>query len=691
MFPVSELSSIDLKKAGLRMNQSDIFDANKTSLSDALVKVGGCTGSFVSDEGLIITNHHCAFGAVSAVSTAKNDYLTDGFLAKTKEEEIPAKGLTCRITESYEDVSDRVLEFTSTITDPVKRLEQIETNIRSIEKEERAKNPGKTIEISEMFTGRTYFLFRYQTLSDVRLVYIPRRAIGEFGGESDNWIWPRHTGDYSFLRAYVSPDGTPSAYNENNIPYTPKKHLKINSSGVEDGDFVFVLGYPGRTFRNQPASFLNYQEKYQLPYISDLYEWQNKTMYRISEGNKTLELSLASRIKGNANTLKNYKGKIKGMRQLAMTAERANQEIALQKFIDSNKKTKEKYGSVITEIDSIYGEKENTAELDMWYSQVMRSCRSLYAAYLINRLKELVLAEDSVQNQLIVFERNKGRYGNFITNYLKSSNTEVEKAILKKMMTDAFSFTEANRVNYIDKNQLTDETLDKWTEKQFKKTKFTEIASVEAIFALDVKDFVKIKDPLVTLARDLAVQLEEIEARQRIEEGALNSLLAKYVDAKMEFQNKGFLPDANSTLRLTFGNIKGYSPGDGAYYEPITTLTGLIEKGESTGDYELPQDIVKAYVAKDFGQFNYAKKDNVPVCILYDTDTSGGNSGSPVLDADGNLVGVNFDRAYKATINDYAWDPGYSRSIGVDIRYVLWVASKIDKADNVLKELKVYK
>ncbi|MFT6814623.1 MAG: hypothetical protein ACJAZ3_000514, partial [Sphingobacteriales bacterium] len=208
---------------------------------------------------------------------------------------------------------------------------------------------------------------------------------------------------------------------------------------------------------------------------------------------------------------------------------------------------------------------------------------------------------------------------------------------------------------------------------------------------LDVKDFVKIKDPLVTLARDLAVQLEEIEARQRIEEGALNSLLAKYVDAKMEFQNKGFLPDANSTLRLTFGNIKGYSPGDGAYYEPITTLTGLIEKGESTGDYELPQDIVKAYVAKDFGQFNYAKKDNVPVCILYDTDTSGGNSGSPVLDADGNLVGVNFDRAYKATINDYAWDPGYSRSIGVDIRYVLWVASKIDKADNVLKELKVYK
>ncbi|MFN5705931.1 MAG: S46 family peptidase, partial [bacterium] len=247
MFPLSEIQKVDLKKAGLKIDQKEVYNPNGLSLIDALVNVGGCTGSFLSDAGLIITNHHCAFESVQLASTPENDYLTNGFVAKTMEQEIPAKNLTCKITDSYEDVSDKILSSVKDVNDPVERINAINKKITEIIKEELAKDASIKPEISEMFIGRTYVLFRYKIIKDVRLVYIPQRAIGEFGGESDNWVWPRHTGDFSFLRAYVAKDGSAATYSKENVPYKPKKFLKVNPNGANDGDFVFILGYPGRT------------------------------------------------------------------------------------------------------------------------------------------------------------------------------------------------------------------------------------------------------------------------------------------------------------------------------------------------------------------------------------------------------------------------------------------------------------
>ena len=287
MFPLSEIHKLDLKKAGLKIDQNEIYNPNGTSLVDALVNVGGCTGSFVSNEGLIITNHHCAFSAVQQASTPENDYLNKGLVAKSHEEEIEAKGLTCRITDSYEDVSDRVLGAVAQVTDPASRLQLINTTMKNIAAEAEKKDPSIKAEVSEMFIGKTYVLFRYKTILDVRLVYVPNRQIGEFGGETDNWVWPRHTGDFSFMRAYVGKDGKPAKYSKDNVPYTPKKFLKVNANGTDEEDFVFILGYPGRTFRHRPAEFIEYQQKFVLPYVSELYDFQNKTMENAGKKDKS--------------------------------------------------------------------------------------------------------------------------------------------------------------------------------------------------------------------------------------------------------------------------------------------------------------------------------------------------------------------------------------------------------------------
>ena len=270
MFPLSEISNLDLNSAGLKISVDEVYNPNGVSLVDALVKVGGCTGSFVSPEGLIITNHHCSFGAVRRARTIENNYLENGFLAETREEEIPAEGFTCRITDSYQDVSSEILEAANKVDDITDRIKVIRKKTKEILKREEEKDSKIKAEVSEMFVGQSYVRFRYKTVKDGRLVYIPPLSIGEFGGETDNWVWPRHTGDFSFLRAYVAPDGSSADYSEENVPFTPKKFLEVNPSGVNEEDFVFLLGYPGRTYKHQPSQFLKFQREYQLPYISKL-------------------------------------------------------------------------------------------------------------------------------------------------------------------------------------------------------------------------------------------------------------------------------------------------------------------------------------------------------------------------------------------------------------------------------------
>ncbi len=693
MFPLSEIHKIDLKKAGLKIEANEVYNPNGISLVDALVKVGGCTGSFVSDQGLIITNHHCAFSAVQLASTPENDYLNNGFVARTQAQEIEAKGLTCRITDSYEDVSDRVLGGVANIEDPAARLQMINNTMRSIAAEAEKKDPTIKAEVSEMFIGKTYVLFRYKTIEDVRLVYIPNRQIGEFGGETDNWVWPRHTGDYSFMRAYVGKDGKPAKYSKDNVPYTPKKSLKVNPNGTNEEDFVFILGYPGRTFRHRPAQFINYQAQYVLPYTSELYDFQNTTMENVGKKDKATEIKLATRIKRNANVMKNYRGKLEGIRGIDLVAKKQEEDAALSQFINGDVDVKAKYGNLMANIDQLYQQINGDADRDLWLSQIYTSTSLLTVARNINIFKSNLDKQPSAEKQTY-FNKNIDRLKQILSNSYGAFDIDVDRRIFKHMMLDAAVLKPNQKVIAADKvtsrGSNNETTVNNYIDDTFGLTKLKDQDYVMNTLLKSVRSINDYNDGLLVFEKDIAQQIASLKPENDRRDGVLNKLMGDYVNVKEKFLKKDFVPDANSTLRLTYGYVRGYSPADATYMAPYTTIKGIIEKG-TTGnpDFFYPNIIKKLWENKDFGSF--AKKDlnDVPVGLLYNMDTTGGNSGSPIMNANGELIGVNFDRAYGATINDYAWNESYSRSIGVDIRYVLWAASKIDKADFLLKEMGV--
>lgn len=690
MFPMSELSRAGLKKAGLKIAEKDIYNPNgEVALVDALVQVSGCTGSFVSPNGLIITNHHCAFSAVQLASTPEFNYLKNGFVANGLEHEIQAQGLTIRITDSYEDVSNEVLQTVENIDDPKDRINAINKKRAEIAQRAEKRDPTIKAEVSEMFIGKSYVLFQYKRIEDVRLVYVPRQDIGEFGGETDNWVWPRHTGDFSFLRAYVAPDGSSAKFAKENVPYRPKKHLKVNPKGVNENDFVFILGYPGRTFRHRPAQYMDYQERYLLPYTSDLYDYQNQQMSLVSEDDPAVELALATRMKRNANVMKNYRGKLKGLQNLALVEQKYQEDEALRKFIESNSKYSQRYGRLMEDIDDYYQAVEKTALKELWFNNLYSSSSLMRVANTINAFKEAVQKQNGSKAQEEFFQLNLAQVKDFLDGIYDSFNLQVDKNIGTRMFEDAYSFQGENKLKYFDSNKFT--TKQEAALQLVTALESSKLNDKEQVFEWILKDVQSLKnytDDLLSIQIDIDKELLIFEDEQKRREGVLNRLMGDYVAVKEKYQSKSFIPDANSTLRLTFGNIKGYSPVDATYMAPFTTIKGLIEKGNSgLTEYAYPETIKTAWLAKNFGAYAKRELNDVPVNILYNMDTTGGNSGSPIMNAHGELIGVNFDRAYDATINDFAWNEDYSRSIGVDIRYVLWVAEKIDNAQFIIQEM----
>lgn len=682
MYPLSEIHKLKLNDAGLKISIDEVYNPDGISLIDGLVKVGGCSGSFVSPEGLIITNHHCVFGAVSKVSTVENNYLENGFLAKTREEEIPAEGLTCRITESYEDVSEKILEAAEKADDLIQRSKLIEDKIKEIIKEEEEKDSSIKAEVSEMFTGQSYVLFRYKIINDVRLVYVPPRNIGEFGGESDNWIWPRHTGDFSFVRAYVAPDGSPAKYSKENIPFKPKRFIEVNPKGVSEGDFVFVMGYPGRTFKNYPSDYLVYQYKFQLPYISQMYRWMINLYKEIGSNDPQFALEKASLVNSLSNVEKNYRSKIQGIDRLNLIAQKSEVDKELNSFIQSDEKLKEKFGGVLDDINEVYKDYYQSGRLPLMFTLLSRFCQSYRLAEILAEKKIESSKPNEERKSLFKEDRREDLYKH-IRSLFNDYHREADKKLFIKVLSDTRKFDEVKTIEIF--NQFTHEYLSEI----YEETELLNYDNYMEYLRYSSEEIESLNDPLLNLVSQLTEIKEMEERRSELRNSNLNLLLPKYMEAKRLYLSKDFVPDANSTLRLTYGSIKGYSPADATYYSPITTLKGVIEKGRDEGDYKINKKLVEIYKKGDLGRFKDEKLGDVPVAILYDTDTSGGNSGSPVLDAYGRLVGVNFDRAYEATINDFTWSPVYSRSIGVDIRYVLFITEKIGGADFLLKEMGV--
>ncbi len=680
MFPLNYLNINDLKNAGIKLEADQIFNPTGVSLTDALVRVGGCTGSFISEEGLIITNHHCVYGNVARLSNKDHNYLEDGFVAGDKSAELPVS-MPCRITQSYEDVSDEVLKGLDENTDAKTRLITIYGNIKTITEREQKLNPDLEIEVSEMFVGKSYTLFRYVLLKDVRLVMAPPLTVGQFGGDSDNWEWPRHNGDFSLVRAYVGKDGKPAPYSKDNIPYKPKNTLKINPKGTQEGDFVFIMGYPGRTFRHESGAYLKFQQEVQLPVIQQFYKQYIDWMKQYSEGDVNKRLAFAGTIQGMENTEKNYRGKIQGLRRTDVVAQRLAQDQQLKSIYNAETQPREYEfaKTTMTEIEQNWAQKTKIGKL-YFYSTFLDNQSKI--GHLGNLILNIQSRKMDASTTELLAEAEKS---------FKAIDWKMEQHVVESLLNDLYKMagaSENSAFKFGDKNGL-----NATGKKSLSKSIFMGKTSPEAIWAAWKKNpqkFTAKKDALLLILSELQANIHSATMVWSNTALELSKLMPRYIGLREKLLQSQFIPDANSTLRLTYGYIRSYSPNDGESHSPYTSLDGIFEKANTSNDYRLPSMVADKLRKENIPQiFKDPKAGKVVVGILYNMDTTGGNSGSPVLNAQGELIGINFDRSFTATINDFAWNEKYSRSIGCDIRYVIYVLKYVSEADHLLKELNI--
>lgn len=681
MFPLSYLSKLELKEAGLKIETSEIYNEEGTSLVNALVRLGGCTGSFISDKGLIITNHHCVYGTVANLSTAENNYLENGFYAASNGQELKTD-LPCKITRSFKDVSDQVLSGVDQLTDAIEKQKRIAENQKAILEEEKKAYPNLSIEISEMLVGKSYTLFRYKVLNDVRIVYVPPKNIGKFGGETDNWEWPRHNGDFSVVRAY-----------ENGKPYSPDRHLKVHSGGTKEGDFTFILGYPGRTFRNQPAEYLIYQNDYILPIISDWFDYRIAAIEDYAGDDVNKQLRYSGTLASLNNVTKNFKGKMQGIQRTNLIDYTMEGQKHLKKFAKDYPAYSD-YLPLFDKSTQLHEDKFKLITDYLYLNQLFSSTKFYPAANAIagyqEKLEGLTKTEkkEYVKENKEQLDRSFGAYFNIGEE--KSLDEDLFAELLFRL-----SETKLESLSYALGEEIAGKSrqeIRKFVSDMYTNAKLATPKECEAVYQKSPLKFLKVNDAWVQLAARIRPVLIELQMQMQTINAQIDEIIPEINDLKRIQSGDYFIPDANGTLRFTYGYVKGYEPEDAVVMSPFTTINGIIEKaeGSSNPDYFLQSDVIeKLKNIEPADVLKHPKHDAVVVGFLYNMDTTGGNSGSPIMDAYGRLVGINFDRAYTATINDYAWNESYSRSIGVDIRYVLYVMKYFGEADEVLAEMGV--
>lgn len=682
MYPISEIDQLDLQSRGLELTASQLFSTRDTCLVDGICRVNGCTGSFVSGNGLIITNHHCAYRAIQSASSPDHDYLNEGFQAAELSQEIPAKGYTVRITESYRDVSDEVLSVTDPGMDFAERTRAIERQMKAIEQAAENDHPGARAEVAEMFIGKSYMLFLYTYIKDVRLVFAPPASVGNFGGEVDNWEWPRHTGDFSFMRAYVAPDGSSAEYSPDNVPYQPKRFLQVAPQGVVEGDFVMLLGYPGRTSRHKTADFLKYERDIRLPQIVDFYQWQIDVMEEAGRDDRGVALKHASRMRGLANVEKRSRGQLKGLRRANIVETREAEEAHLQDFIESDPERRSRYGQLLSQIAQVYAEMSDSAEREALETGLFSAPRLLYLAFTVYDAA-VERQKPDLERESAYMDRNFDQTTQRLLLELQDLVVDTDRILLKGMQQRL-----ADQSDEAGQPMVLPADLSSW-DALYESTSLTDAEFLQKALVMSPEQLLETEDPALQVAASWYDRLMEIRQKEKQREGELNQLYGDLIQVKKDFLKSEFVPDANGTLRLTMGSVEGYSPEDAVYKMPITTLQGVLDKTTGEEPFVTPEPLLETAAAQEFGRYVHPDLGQVPVNILYSTDTTGGNSGSPILNSRGQLVGVNFDRAFEATINDFAWNHGYSRSIGVDIRYVLWITGQVFEAEHLLQEMGV--
>jgi len=686
---LQQLNEKKMKTMGMKISAKDIYNINSGSLKDAIVSFGGfCTGEVISSKGLVLTNHHCGFDAIQNHSTLERNYIRDGFWAKSLSEEIPNQGLFVTFIVRIEDVSKQVLNGVDINMSESERQSAIDKNIAALRKEVKKESYQDSF-IRSFFEGNQYFLFVTETYRDVRLVGAPPSSIGNFGKDTDNWMWPRHTGDFSMFRIYAGKDNKPADYSADNVPYTPKRSLSISLDGVNEGDFTMVFGFPGRT--NQ---YLHSAAVQQIMEVNDPAKIaiRDKALAVIDgfmRKNEQIKIQYAAKYASISNSWKKWQGEVLGLTSTNAVGKKKTYETAFQKRVNTNPALKEKYGNLLTGLEAAYAELkpfgyardyylETTSRVELftiagWMSSLrMAHERDGQKGY-EQRMKQLKTQLSGLYDEYNA-EVDQKLFETLLTMYIKDQDEKYQSPVLRKWLAE-------------NNNDMAKLAASVYSE--------TILDENEKLMALlekpmtEVLDFIKneklvglVIDMVNTYSNKVTKNLNEIQAR-------INKLNRTYMQAQMEvMKEKKFYPDANSTLRVTYGNVKGYNPRDAVKYDFYTYLDGVMDKYKP-GDYEfdVPEKLRDLYKNKDFGQ--YGNKGKMPVCFIAMNHTTGGNSGSPALDAYGNLVGLNFDRVWEGTMSDINYDPSICRNIMVDIRYVLFIVDKYAGAGHLVKEMKL--
>ncbi len=687
MWMPHQMPMLDLETQGLEMDPSSLYKPDGTGLMSAVVYLGGGTGEFVSDSGLILTNHHVAYSAIQRASTEANNYLETGFYARADsgQNEIPAQGYLADILIGYWDVTDSVVARVTPEMTPLERYEAIEGAKKRLTANAEEGHTDIRARVAASYSGNRYDLYLTKRLRDIRLVYAPPTDLGRFGGEEDNWMWPRHTADFSFLRAYVAPDGSGATYSPDNVPYRPKSFFTVSKEGVQPGDFTFVMGYPAITYRNLAATEVRFemdQMKNDLKRFQDYVDFFTE----VTQKHEALAIKYASLLRGYENAMKNYAGKLEGMEKANIPQKKTTVENEMIQTLD-----REIYREAQSRMDSLMDQvQQHTLQMSAINRLVGRyeGPELLYQAHLIlrtaiERQKSDLERESTFQERNIPYieerirlsERSYDvqtdqRFFQFLLERLQNEPPQHQPKLFRQLL-----------------NSDVPDTLQSYAAELYGSTRLTDPEFRLKLLSYTPAQLSQLNDPMINLVRQIETSLKTFRLKDKKLTQQRRDVRGVLIQGMLTLRNGKLAPDANRTIRFTSGHVKGYHPRDAVYYEPITSLSGVIEKDRGEDPFDVPKKLTTLYESRTFGSYRDSDLNDIPVCFLNTTTVTGGNSGSPTLDAKGNLVGVIFDMTYESVIGDYYIIPSVQRTISVDIRYVLYLLDYFSNATVLLDEL----
>ncbi len=677
----------EMQKMGFKLSAEDIYDVNHASMKDAVVLFGaGCTGEMISGDGLLITNHHCGFGAIQKHSSLSHDYLSDGFWAKNRGEELTNPGLSVQFLVRMDEVTDQVMKGITNDMEDEKVKKMVAANTEAIKKSLAGPN-NYVVDVKPLFYGNQYFAYVYEVFKDVRLVGAPPVSIGKFGGDTDNWVWPRHTGDFSLFRVYAGKNNRPAAYAADNVPYHPKKFFSINLKGIKEGDFTMVFGFPGTTQEYLPSQAVRLLVEKSNPNKVQVRTAKLYILEKQMAKDPRVRIQYASKYAGVSNAWKKWQGETKGLLRLHAVERKQSEEVEFAKWVSQDKERARKYGTILDDFKKYYTDLSDIQiAYDLYNESILRG-PDVFG--LISRFYVLSQAtKDSAK-----YNGLKKALTEFLPGYFKDYDGTTDQMILPALLKIYLDKVDAQYLPGSVNSQKIKLTNSSFVQSIYQKSLFSDSLKVKMLFSeFSEKSLKKLqRDKLFQLFATIAgFYNQNIDPKYlKISQGILKTQKV-YMAAIQEMRKDQRLSaDANLTLRVTYGKIEGYEPMDGVYYEYFTTLKGMIGKQDpNVADYFVPAKLKQLYQTKDYGSYTNSTGE-VPVAFCASNHTTGGNSGSPVLNANGELIGVNFDRCWEGTMSDVLFDPERCRNIALDIRYALFIVDKYAGAGYLLEEMKL--